>query len=479
VTPLSATSILGRRSRLWRMVDHDHIGLAAEAAIDPPGQIYRISSVHGLVLPWVMLISLIFMATGGVLSFESTMVNSYPNLGSLAGLTETRNFGILGRIVFPGLSYSIILWLVYTRLDSVLSVAFRMKAMTALALLAVLSAAWSQDPFRSLYNGFFYLISTFFAYYLVVKFGPKRIMDLLMMTGAAIAIIDLLVVIFLPEYGIISADARKYGSWRGIFLMRTGASTCLTFLITPALVFGYRRFTFWRCAYIALLGLSIVKANAASALVDIFCYTAFMAGLNYLRRFERKSALFLFLVLSAALAAAVAIGQAHFDEIVTFLNRDPTLTGRTVIWDALIPTIGSHPWLGYGFYAFWLGMRGESGRIILATNWFFGYAHDGYLEIILQLGLVGFAVFLVTLFQAIKNAVAVIRTRSAGVDWLIGLLFLTLLFNLDEESFAWPNSLLSILYIVTCTGLAMAAKQARSSSLIYSSTHANHLSFTS
>jgi O-antigen ligase len=95
---------------------------------------------------------------------------------------------------------------------------------------------------------------------------------------------------------------------------------------------------------------------------------------------------------------------------------------------------------------------------MVSINWVFGYAHNGILEICLQLGLVGVAVFFVTLFQAIRNAWFCLRNGCPpGVEWYIGLIALTIMYNIDECSILLPNDLLSILYVVACCGLAKAA----------------------
>jgi O-antigen ligase len=74
--------------------------------------------------------------------------------------------------------------------------------------------------------------------------------------------------------------------------------------------------------------------------------------------------------------------NAHIAEAV---GRDPTLTDRTKIWKLLL-TMDTNPMLGTGYESFWLGSR-------LLTVWsqFRGLneAHNGYLEVYLNLGMVG------------------------------------------------------------------------------------------
>jgi exopolysaccharide production protein ExoQ len=148
-------------------------------------------------------------------------------------------------------------------------------------------------------------------------------------------------------------------------------------------------------------------------------------------------------------------------------GRDPSLTGRTIIWKVLAHSILKRPLLGYGFYAFWQGIRGESANVIYLTHWSFGYAHNGIIEIFLQLGSVGVVIFFVTLFKAIKDALFCFRNDRLGTyDWYLGLLVLTIFYNIDEATVVWPNELLSILYVVACCGLAVGVKRLQQKKLL-------------
>jgi O-antigen ligase len=228
--------------------------------------------------------------------------------------------------------------------------------------------------------------------------------------------------------------------------------------LSPALVFGYSRFTYLRLAYILLLGTCIVMAHAVTALVIGFLYTLLMTVLYLSRRLERRTALVLGLVGIPSSALVIAGGLPYLSDLLGFFGRDLTLTGRTGLWLGILQSISKRPLLGYGYYAFWQGLNGESANLILANHWVFGYAHNGMLEILLQLGFIGLIVFLITFVQATKNAWSCFRYgRSVGVEWYAGIIFLTLLYNIDEATVLFPNDLLSILYVVACSGLAMAA----------------------
>src|SRR5262249_11389657 len=72
---------------------------------------------------------------------------------------------------------------------------------------------------------------------------------------------------------------------------------------------------------------------------------------------------------------------------LTAVGRDPSLTGRTDIWAAVLP-LATNPLFGTGFESFWLG-----DRFVALSSQFSGLllnqAHNGYIEMYLNLGWVG------------------------------------------------------------------------------------------
>jgi O-antigen ligase len=399
------------------------------------------------------MLPFIFFAVRGIFSFQDSHGDS-----QFAGLVPLRNLGILGQVVIPGIAYLVVAGVLVLNVNRIVSVALQMKMLTILGCLSICSALWSQDPLRSFYNGLFYLAGTLFAFYLVVRFDPEDIMTLVMMTGTLLCLGGLLAVVFVPHIAVHAANARMAGAWRGLFFDRTSAAKCLVYLLSPALVVGYGRPIYRRMAYCLLVGIFIIKAYAVTALVVVTGYAVFMTTMYLVRWLERRTALLVGMVTTLFCIGLVCASIPLLPEMLRLMGRDPTLTGRTEVWSALVPSILKQPLLGYGFYSFWLGVTGESANVITSLHWFFGYAHNGLLEIVLQLGLVGLVVFLVTLGQAIKDAWVCIRLRrSIGVEWYVGIIVLVVLYNVDEATVVLPNDLLSILYVVSCCGLSMAA----------------------
>jgi exopolysaccharide production protein ExoQ len=146
------------------------------------------------------------------------------------------------------------------------------------------------------------------------------------------------------------------------------------------------------------------------------------------------------------------------DFLIQLLGKDMTLTGRTNIWSAVLDSIVKRPLLGYGYQAFWLGMEGESYRVILVVSWMLAQAQNGFLDIMLENGAAGLAIVLLVFGFAFRDAVVcLLRSRDHGqlraVEWYLVIVILTLVYNLDESFLFDPKHLGSLIFLFACIGL--------------------------
>ena len=100
----------------------------------------RPTSVAHLFLGWILMLPLIFFAVGGNFSFENPYNETLSRGTSLSGLVSTRSMGIVGYVVIPGIAYAVIMWLLTINLKRVLSLAMKMRMLTLLALLTIVSS---------------------------------------------------------------------------------------------------------------------------------------------------------------------------------------------------------------------------------------------------------------------------------------------------------------------------------------------------
>jgi exopolysaccharide production protein ExoQ len=122
------------------------------------------------------------------------------------------------------------------------------------------------------------------------------------------------------------------------------------------------------------------------------------------------------------------------EAIILGFGRDVTLTSRTDLWKQLLEMV-SNPWFGGGYEGFWLGERLEKFR---REYWWMGtsgMAHNGYIQIYLDLGIIGvclLGMFIFSAFSSIKRGLL----ENYGYARLRLTFFLVcMIYNYTETSF--------------------------------------------
>jgi hypothetical protein len=144
--------------------------------------------------------------------------------------------------------------------------------------------------------------------------------------------------------------------------------------------------------------------------------------------------------------------------LVTMIGRDSTLTGRTLIWETLIG-MNQRPLLGAGFESFWLGIRPED-------VWGVREAHNGYLEVFLNLGWMGVALLTRVIATGYRDVISAFRRDSDN----LGLAYFVAgaLYSLSEAAFrmgtpTWILFLLAMMAVRKLTSLESKLSECRES----------------
>jgi exopolysaccharide production protein ExoQ len=203
---------------------------------------------------------------------------------------------------------------------------------------------------------------------------------------------------------------------------------------------------------------AIAFSRAATAHLLTAIYAVCLLTLSTLHRLRKKDYFVVCLLLLVTFSAAAVVIAAWPDFLIALLGKDMTLTGRTNIWSAVLDSIAKQPLLGYGYQAFWLGMEGESYRVILAVSWMLAQAQNGFLDIMLENGAAGLAIVLLVFGFAFRDAVVcLLRSRDTtqlrAVEWYLIIVILTLVYNLDESFLFDPKHLGSMIFLLACIGL--------------------------
>ena len=135
------------------------------------------------------------------------------------------------------------------------------------------------------------------------------------------------------------------------------------------------------------------------------------------------------------------------------VGRDPTLTGRTEIWKEAL-AVDRSPILGAGFESFWLG--GPLDGPTSGRWWHVNEAHNGYLEVYLNLGWVGVVLLAVVIITGYRNVMGMLRRDPEAGGLLLAYWVFGVIYSFSEAGFR----MMSLVWI--CFQLAAIAVPKRS-----------------
>jgi O-antigen ligase len=197
---------------------------------------------------------------------------------------------------------------------------------------------------------------------------------------------------------------------------------------------------------LALVAWLFWKANSATA---VACFLIGAGLIAFTARRGRAARPLVVHVFAAGIVLISLVGVFLAPEVglLQAVGRDPTLTGRTALWEEVLRIAGD-PWFGVGFESFWLGERVKS--LWEAHWWRPNEAHNGYLEIFLTLGWVGVALFSFVMAWGYRNVVRSLR-RNPGLGRLrLAYWMVAVLYNVSEAAFkvmhpVWITFLLAVI----------------------------------
>ncbi len=165
---------------------------------------------------------------------------------------------------------------------------------------------------------------------------------------------------------------------------------------------GVLRLVAIACVFMALFELVVSQSKTSLGLsLLIPAVSLFVVGLSVLLGIRSVYVL----LFGAALAITGYLFfnflfDYHFSDLSMLLFNDTTFTGRTVIWDFIFGIISREPLFGQGYGSFWgIGPDSIVAREAPGFVAFLLQSHNGYVDVMLELGVVGFFLLILLLFS--------------------------------------------------------------------------------
>ncbi len=323
----------------------------------------------------------------------------------------------------------------------------------ALVGLAVLSAAWSAVPGTTAWGAVAIVLTTILGVYLATSFDLRELASLLSWVLLVLVAGSILFAKLRPAYGL---DHIRGDAWRGLFTTKNELGRIA---VLSAAVWIVRLLTGSGRRLVALgaTGLSLYALDGSGSktgLLVIVLLAVFIAALPALRA-HYSIAIPTGVVLAIAGVLSFQWLAAHSDAALNSVGGDSTLTGRSEIWAAVWTMINQHPWLGYGFGAFWRGFDGPSAQVWATVGATPPHSHNGVLDLWLDLGVAGVILAGGSLLVAGGRAVRALRSEwSVESVFPAAMLAFLVLFNVTESTFLKQHSMFWVLYVATALSLA-------------------------
>jgi O-antigen ligase len=300
------------------------------------------------------------------------------------------------------------------------------------------------------------VLTTLFGAYVGSRFPRSEFLRLLAIVCGIVAVCSLV-------FGLLGlgTPVDNTPGWYGIFVQKNVLGRIMAFAVLLFLIASRAQSSgpvvlrggLILCALLLALSKS-VTGLAVTALAILFLMVA-----PVLRKSLWRLTLGLLALGSLGVFALFWV-ISNLNTVTDLIGRDITMTGRLKLWVVSFLMALRHLWLGYGYYAFWLGQNGPSRYIWMLVHWHAPHPHNGLLSVWLDLGLIGVALVALAYFVYLTRAVRLYRrTDAPEAIWPLLYFVFFLLANLTESSVLTANGIFWMLFVAA--GISLGQPEQR------------------
>ena len=328
--------------------------------------------------------------------------------------------------------------------------------------IAIFSLLWTISIPATLYKVAALLFSTLIGAYIGLRYSLTDLLYILFRFGSLLLILCFVLAVFLPVVGAMMFEPYN-GAWRGIFWHKNqfgglAALFSMVFLIRALNAIGRKDGKpLLDLVFYLFTAVNIFFSRSVAGYM-LFILTTFLVFLVFiwLRIRQHLKPIHYYGILGIGSLAAILI-LLNLDFVFNLFNRDTSLTGRIPLWNYLIREIFSQrPWLGFGFGAIW-----SFASFRIATQQVLGWpfpvaiADNGFLDILLHVGIIGFIFFAIILLTVFVRSYRYAFKHNSlpaffPLLFLIFVFFANLSFSffLETETFIWML-IVALLFSIT------------------------------
>lgn len=325
-------------------------------------------------------------------------------------------------------------------------------AVNLFVVFVAVSTLWSDSPASTLKRCAVLLQGVLFAYLLLAAFPVERIIRLWASVITVAMAASAVVALAAPGVGVMSS-ADLAGTWRGVFAHKSqlGAMAAFGLLCVGwSWVHEPKRRLFHGVCLLLCAGLALMSKSKTAQIATVLSL-AVSVFLVLLRR-PGLGRVWVIYLAAVACSGAGVLFVTSFGDIMAALGKDVSFTGRVPAWTILLELAGDRVWSGYGYSAFFVEGNLDSDYVSGRAAWDVVQAHNGYVELLLDLGLLGLLFGIWTIAEALWRSLRLWFNgarpwASFAVTYVIGLSVINLVETVLYRAGEVHCIVLSLVYV--------------------------------
>lgn len=309
-----------------------------------------------------------------------------------------------------------------------------------------LTIIWSIDYTISLKRYFQYIVTSLACISVLLNFGQQEILvKTLKIVLLLYVLITIGVILTFPQ-----AIDPSWKTWRGLHAGKNNlgqtAGLCIIFFSYLVITESTR---LKKIVYLFFLVLSVTLLVGSFSMTPMlilsflfFYFTLRYADAIFMKiRIGKTVSSLIILSIILIIVVIMLVSPEMADSFLYSIGKDPTFTDRTDIWYMLLTSSVGDLIKGVGFQAFWIPAK--LSTLTIFEYWLPNQGHNGYVDIILEVGIIGLIFFVILLFDMAKN-----KFNKNNVLWLVFILF-ALLINMSESTLIRPHHFTNVFFFLS------------------------------
>jgi O-antigen ligase len=337
----------------------------------------------------------------------------------------------------------------------------------AFLVLASLSALWSIDRSATLlrFTNLACLALLCFAISLA-GWNRQRLQQMAIPPALCVLVVSLILGVMHPDkITELGSDISQRNAWHGILYSKNmfGMFAGAAVILCANRWLAREGRTFWFVPGIGIAFLCLILSRSSTSLLATVLGVLFMILAMRVPVVKQRYTTKLVVGIAVTLLVYELVVQNVIPgtnlllaPIAGLTGKDTTFSERTMIWFLIKEHIRAAPWFGTGYGAYWTGLSPGTPSYVFWWRMFFypTESHNGYLEIMNDLGVAGLATLLGFLYWYLRQGLELMKFDRTQAVLYLALLFQAMVINMSESD--WFSARDTNFVILTLATACMA-----------------------